>query len=126
CQASPKASSHRPSHSSQFCYFGRMVRVAGVLFFLVLIAVPASAQRLPGNVVPEHYTLWFAPDLEKETFRGRESIDVVLTEPSTTVTLHAAEIDFSEVTITSGGKTQTARVALDPSRETPTLTVPQP
>ena len=46
------------------------------------IAAPAAAQRLPGNVVPEHYTLWFAPDLEKETFRGRESIDVVLTEPS--------------------------------------------
>ena len=82
-----------------------MLRVTRVLFFLVLIAVPASAQRLPGNVVPEHYTLWFAPDLEKETFRGRESIDVVLTEPSTTVTLHAAEIDFSDVTITSGGKT---------------------
>ena len=103
-----------------------MVRVTRVLFFLVLIAVPASAQRLPGNVVPEHYTLWFAPDLEKETFRGRESIDVVLTEPSTTVTLHAAEINFSEVTITSGGKTQTARVTLDASRETATFTVPQP
>jgi aminopeptidase N len=103
-----------------------MVRVAGVLFFFILIAVPASAQRLPGNVVPEHYTLWFAPDLEKETFRGRESIDVVLTEPSTTVTLHAAEIDFSEVTITSGGKTQTAQVTLDASRETATFTVPQP
>jgi aminopeptidase N len=103
-----------------------MVRVTRVLFFLVLIAVPASAQRLPGNVVPEHYTLWFAPDLEKETFRGRESIDVVLTEPSTTVTLHAAEINFSEVTITSGGKTQTARVTLDAARETATFTVPQP
>jgi aminopeptidase N len=103
-----------------------MVRVAGVLFFFILIAVPASAQRLPGNVVPEHYTLWFAPDLGKETFRGRESIDVVLTEPSTTVTLHAAEIDFSEVTITSGGKTQTAQVTLDASRETATFTVPQP
>jgi aminopeptidase N len=103
-----------------------MVRITRFLFLIVLIAVPASAQRLPGNVVPEHYTLWFAPDLEKETFRGRESIDVVLTEPSTTITLHAAEIAFSEVTITSAGRTQTARVTLDASRETATFTVPQP
>ncbi len=121
CQASPRSRglhhTVRPT-SSQFCYLGRMVRVTRVLLFLVLIAVPASAQRLPGNVVPEHYSLWFAPDLEKETFRGRESIDVVLTEPSTTVTLHAAEIDFSEVTITSGGtNADGARHARRPARD---------
>ena len=103
-----------------------MVRVTRFLVFILVFAAPASAQRLPGNVVPEHYSLWFAPDLEKETFRGRESIDVVLTEPSTTITLHAAEINFSEVTITSGGRTQTARVTLDAARETATFTVPQP
>jgi aminopeptidase N len=102
-----------------------MVSVTRLFAFVLIFAAPASAQRLPGNVVPEHYSLWFAPDLEKETFRGRESIDVVLTEPSTTVTLHAAEISFSEVTITSGGRTQTARVTLDEARETATFTVPQ-
>jgi aminopeptidase N len=103
-----------------------MVRVTGILVVILSMAAPAMAQRLPGNVVPEHYSLWLAPDLDKETFRGRSSIDVVLTEPSTTVTLHAAEIAFSEVTITSGGRTQTASVTLDPARETATFTVPQP
>jgi aminopeptidase N len=103
-----------------------MVRVTRLLAFILVIAAPASAQRLPGTVVPEHYALWFAPDLEKETFRGRESIDVVLTEPSTTITLHAAEINFAEVTITSGGRMQRARVTLDAARETATFTVPQP
>jgi len=103
-----------------------MVRVTRLLVFILLFAAPAGAQRLPGNVIPEHYSLWFAPDLDKETFRGRESIEVVLTEPSTTVTLHAAEIAFSEVTITAGGRTQTARVTLDDARETATFTVPQP
>jgi len=102
-----------------------MVRI---LFFaaILLAAAPASAQRLSGNVVPEHYTLWFAPDLEQETFRGRESIDVVLTEPTSAITLHAAEITFGEVTIAAGGRTQTARVTTDPARETATFTVPQP
>jgi aminopeptidase N len=103
-----------------------MVRVTRLLALILLVASPAAAQRLPGTVIPEHYTLWFAPDLEKESFRGRESIDVVLTEPSTTITLHAAEMTFSEVTITSGGRTQTARVTLDPQSETATFTVPEP
>jgi aminopeptidase N len=91
----------------------------------VLTATPAAAQRLPGTVVPEHYTLWFAPDLEKETFRGRESIRVTLTEPATSITLHAAEIEFGEVTITSAGRTQVATVTKDAKSETATFTVPQ-
>jgi aminopeptidase N len=105
-----------------------MVRVTRLCapVFILFLASPAGAQRLPGNVVPEHYTLWFAPDLEKETFRGRESIDVVLTERSPMITLHAAEITFSEVKITSGGRTQTARVTLDANRDMATFTVPEP
>jgi aminopeptidase N len=102
-----------------------MPRVLRVLILLLSFATPAVAQRLPGTVLPEHYTLWFAPDLEKETFRGRSSIRVTLTEPATSITLHAAEIEFGEVTITSGGRTQTATVTTDATKETATLTVPQ-
>jgi len=91
----------------------------------LLLASPAAAQRLSDTVVPEHYTLWFAPDLAKETFRGRETIQAVVTQPTTSVTLHAAEIQFGEVRITSGGRTQTARVTMDPKAETATFTVPQ-
>src|SRR5688500_18516489 len=89
------------------------------------LAAPAAAQRLSDTVVPEHYTLWFAPDLEKETFRGRETIRAVVTQPTTSVTLHAAEIQFGEVRITSGGRTQTARVTTEPKTEKATFTVPQ-
>jgi aminopeptidase N len=99
-------------------------------FFLavsaVLLAVPAFAQRLPGGVTPEHYTLWFAPDLTKATFQGRETIRVQLTKPTTTVTLHAAEIAFASVTITAGGQTQRARVSEDAKNETVTFTVDRP
>ena len=86
--------------------------------------MPAAAQRLPGTVLPEHYTLAFSPDLEKETFRGRESIQVTITEPTKAITLHAAEIEFGEVTITAGGRTQTAKVTTDAAKETATFTVP--
>ena len=99
-------------------------------FFLVvsavLLAVPAFAQRLPGGVTPEHYTLWFAPDLAKATFRGRETIRVQVARPTTTVTLHAAEIAFGEVTVTAGGQAQRARVTEDATNEMVTLTVDRP
>ena len=103
-----------------------MSRCLGFALVLLLsLSGPAVAQRLPGNVLPEHYTLSFTPDLEKETFRGRESIRVTVTEPTTSITLNAAEIQFGEVTITSGGRTQTAKVTLDAAKETATFTVPE-
>jgi len=92
----------------------------------VLLAVPAFAQRLPGGVNPEHYTLWFAPDLAKATFRGRETIRVQVARPTTTVTLHAAEITFTEVSIAAGGQTQRARVSEDAKNEMVTFTVDRP
>ena len=101
------------------------MRTVFAAVFAMLLASPAAAQRLSDTVVPEHYTLWFAPDLEKETFRGRETIQAVVTQPTASVTLHAAEIQFGEVRITSGGRTQTARVTMDPKAETATFTVPQ-
>ena len=91
--------------------------------FALLLASPAAAQRLPGGVTPEHYTLWFAPDLDKATFRGRETIRVRVDQPTTSITLHAAEITFGEVTITAGGETQRARVTTDAKTETARFTV---
>jgi aminopeptidase N len=103
-----------------------MTRTLNLLaILLVATAAPAVAQRLPDTVVPEHYTLAFEPDLAKETFRGRESIRVTVTEPTTSITLHAAEIAFGEVTVTSGGRTQIAKVTTDAKSETATLTVPE-
>ena len=100
-------------------------------FVLAVLAlmVPASAaiaQRLLTGVTPTHYTLWFAPDLERATFRARETIDVTLQRPTTMMTLNAAEIEFGDVTIDAGGRRQTARVTLDEKNEMATLTVPQP
>ena len=90
---------------------------------LFLAASSAFAQKLPGGVSPTHYTLWFAPDLQQGTFRGRESIAITLAAPSPTITLHAAEISFAEVRIDDAGGSQTATVSLDEKDETATLTV---
>ena len=86
---------------------------------------PATAQKLPDTVVPDHYTLWFAPDLEKATFRGRETIRARVKANTRTIVLHAAEINFGDVTITAANRTQPAMVTLDATTETATLTVAQ-
>jgi aminopeptidase N len=90
---------------------------------LLLTAASVVAQKLPGGVSPAHYTLWFAPDLQKATFRGRESIAVTLAAPSSTITLHAAEIAFAEVRIEDAGGSQTATVSLNEKDETATFSV---
>ena len=101
-----------------------MAKFITVLFAL-LLAAPAYAQRLSDAVIPEHYSLWFAPDLEKETFRGRTTLNVTVRRPTTTVTLNAAEIQFGEVKVTSGGRTQVARVTVDENAERATFSVPE-
>jgi len=82
----------------------------------------ASAQRLPSGVHPEHYTLALTPDLKAATFTGTESIDLTLDQPSTAITLNAAEIKFLSVTAGS----QTAEVSLDSDKEQATFTFAQP
>src|SRR3954468_336330 len=99
------------------------MRIRAFTVALCLVSASAFAQRLPPGVTPTHYTLWFAPDLDKETFRGRESIAVSLGAPSTTVTLNAAEITFGEVTIEDPGGKQTAKVSLNEKDEMATFTV---
>ncbi len=103
-----------------------MRKFAFAVAFLGFWSAAAVAQRLPATVTPTHYTLWFAPDLQKATFRGRETINVSVTNPATSITLNAAEIQFTDVTITSGGRKQTARVTLDEKSEMATLTVERP
>lgn len=103
----------------------RLLIPVGVLTVFVLGA-PAAAQRLTTAVVPEHYSLWFEPDLKQATFRGRATIRVRAAQPTTAITLHAMETEFGEVAITAGGRRQPARVTTDAAMETATLTVPQP
>jgi aminopeptidase N len=103
-----------------------MKPIVWTIIFAAMLAPRATAQRLPQIAEPENYKLSFTPDLSSATFTGQEQIQVNLLKSSAEIVLNAAEITFQDANIASGGKTQTAKVALDAPREMATLSVEQP
>ena len=103
-----------------------MKRILAVLIFALATFSVAGAQRLPEVSRPENYKLTFSPDLEKATFEGEETISIRVLKPISEITLNAADIDFHEVTITSGGSTQKAKVTPEKDKEMVVLAVEKP
>ena len=95
-----------------------LVLVAGTL------ATPAVAERLPSSVSPVHYDLTFTVDIPGARFDGSETVRVQVVEATSRVVLHALELEFLEVAIVAGGRSQAAMVSLDAREQTATLTVP--
>ena len=97
------------------------------LFLCVVFSSLASlAQRLPDLARPVNYKLTFAPDFEKNIFSGQETIAIQVMKPTSEIVLNAAQIDFLGTSITSGGKTQEAKVSIDKTKQMATLTVDNP
>jgi aminopeptidase N/puromycin-sensitive aminopeptidase len=93
---------------------------------ILLACCTGFAQRLPGGATPSHYGLTFNINFANNTFEGDETIDLTLAQSSNTITLNAVEIDFHNVTVSSGGQTQTATVSTDEKNEMATFTVEKP
>src|SRR4030095_15187088 len=101
-------------------------RVIQLVLLFLSTALPASAQRLPTSIIPEHYDLAFAVDLPRERFEGTETIRVRVAEPTSHIVLNAIELQFKSVTIGAGAAAQTGTVTLDEAKQTATFTVPRP
>ncbi len=96
----------------------RALRLQGLCFAaLACIVFNANAQRLPQNVHPEHYQLTLTPNLKDATFTGNEKIDVLLDQPTDSITLNAAEIKFQSVTASVDGGKLEASVTEDAQKE---------
>src|SRR6266478_7535793 len=103
-----------------------MKRVFAVCAFALVVASAALAQRLPAVARPENYKLTFTPDLDKATFAGDETISIRFLKPTSEITLNAIDIDFQDVSITSGGATQKAKVTPEKEKEMVRLSVEKP
>ena len=103
-----------------------MKRILVVLTFVALTISLSVAQRLPqGVATPENYKLTFNPNLEKASFEGDEALAIKVFKPTSEITLNAVDIDFHEVTITSAGLTQKAKVTVQKEKEMVVLAVPK-
>ena len=78
--------------------------------------------RLPEQVVPKHYAIELAPDLDTATFSGSVTIDIDIVEATDTIVCNAAELEITEAGLDSEAVSVQLNWALDPDTERLTLT----
>ena len=69
------------------------------------------------DVTPINYELTFEPDLKKFTFDGTESISVVCKKPTSTITMHCAELKIKSCMIKSTGKLIKSTLKINEKKE---------
>jgi aminopeptidase N len=77
-------------------------------------ASPLVPTQLPANVRPIQYTIAVAPDAANLRFTGRADIDIRVLEPTDSITLNAADLEFGEVSL--GGGDGATPLALSPRK----------
>ncbi|MEY2855137.1 MAG: hypothetical protein RL030_2269 [Pseudomonadota bacterium] len=100
------------------------------ILFLALLAIPArlpaadSAAILPSSVRPTHYAVSVEPDAAALTFAGKANISVDVLQPTSRITLNAADLGISSVRL-AGGPGNAAHAAptidLDAAAQTATF-----
>lgn len=73
--------------------------------------------RLPTNTVPTKYSIRIRPDFETFTFEGSESIEISVSEVSTSILLNAAELNISSASVTQGDRQFSCNTELDEDNE---------
>ena len=98
------------------------------------MAAPAAQEsqtttQLPRGVVPSHYEVAVVPHASQMTFDGKATITIEVTKPTSSITLNAADLAFSKVSLTSL-KNKMAfdapKVAVDDKAQTATFTFSHP
>jgi aminopeptidase N len=100
------------------------------------VAAPAAAAKaaeqqvttqLPRNVRPSHYDVAVTPHADTLSFDGKVTVAIDVLQPTSSITLNAMDMQFSEVTLTpAGGKPLTAKVAVDAAKQTATFSFDKP
>ena len=82
-----------------------------------------NAVMLPSNVRPAKYRLTLTPDLEGFTFAGRESVEIEVLAPTSSIVVNSAEIEIqsSRLTLTDGSPAVPVSTDFDEEAETVTL-----
>jgi aminopeptidase N len=83
----------------------------------------ATPGKLPKTVVPIHYALDLAPDLDKLTFAGSATVDIEVAEPTARLVLNAVELTIAGATVAGEAASE---ITADAGAQTVTFTFPNP
>jgi aminopeptidase N len=82
--------------------------------------------KLPKNVIPLEYQAHLVPDIEANTFRGSETIEIEVLRPTSTIMLNAAALEIDSASLAGKG-IEALRLApvLDDKQETLSFSLPR-
>ena len=91
-------------------------------------ATADATTQLPRGVVPTHYQIALTPDAANASFRARAVVTINVTRATDTITLNAADLKFSKVTLVpaAGGAEREGTAATDNEAQTATFTFAAP
>ncbi|CAD6215605.1 GSCOCG00000417001-RA-CDS [Cotesia congregata] len=83
--------------------------------------------RLPANIRPRHYEITLVPDIDKFTFKGNQTVNIEVKEPTDKIILNSLDIDINSVTFKNdkGTSINAEKIDLLPADETAVLTFPE-
>lgn len=76
--------------------------------------------------MPTHYRLHVSPNSANLTFAGAELIDIIVSQPTTDLTLHAADLNIAHVGLDGVDGVAAKSIALDEAAQTATFTFAAP
>jgi aminopeptidase N len=83
--------------------------------------------KLPKDVIPVEYVAHLAPDLDRNTFQGSETVEIEVLRPTSTIMLNAAALDIDSASLTGKGiQALKLTPVLDEKQETLSFTLPAP
>jgi aminopeptidase N len=86
-----------------------------------------ATTQLPRGVQPLHYDISMTPDANSASFSAQVAIDLEVTAPTSSITLHAADLKFASATLSARtGAAQNARIAVDEAAQTATFRFAKP
>ena len=86
---------------------------------------PEVPTQLPRTARPLHYSISVVPDAANLRFTGSEAIDIEVLQPTDSITLNAAALEFQTVTLTDkANKNVEARTSVDAGKQTATFKFP--
>ncbi len=77
------------------------------------------------NVFPIHYDIEFEPDFKKFIFKGKEKISIQVSNSTSKIVLHAAELEIKKCQISHNGIEVNPKIQLDVKTEELTITLPK-